>query len=381
MRTFGIEAIATISMVVCTTALMSGCGGGDARASTAASAAAGEVAAIPVAVATAIKRDVPTVVRATGTFTPDESSDVAPQVPGQVVKTLANVGDTVKADQPLVLLDDRDARLRLDQARASLERAEADAQHAKADASRSGELLEKGFTPRSDFERLATQDTGAGATVAQARAQLASAQKAVDDTIVRAPFSGHVTARPVAAGEYVTPASKIATIVRIQPIKLELMVKEVDAVKVRRGLSVEAEVSGYPGVVFVGLVSALNVAIDPNSRAMTVEATFPNADARVTPGMFGTAQIRLPATETAVFVPTDAVLKIANADAMYVIEGNRAELRVVQLGDVQSGMIRVDAGVQEGAVVATNNLDKLVDGAAVRLMDAPEGSAPTARSR
>jgi RND family efflux transporter MFP subunit len=381
MRTFGIEAIATISMVVCTTVLMSGCGGGDARASTAASAAAGEVAAIPVAVATAIKRDVPTVVRATGTFTPDESSDVAPQVPGQVVKTLANVGDTVKADQPLVLLDDRDARLRLDQARASLERAEADAQHAKADASRSGELLQKGFTPRSDFERLATQDTGAGAAVAQARAQLASAQKAVDDTIVRAPFSGHVTARPVAAGEYVTPASKIATIVRIQPIKLELMVKEVDAVKVRRGLSVEAEVSGYPGVVFVGLVSALNVAIDPNSRAMTVEATFPNADARVTPGMFGTAQIRLPATETAVFVPADAVLKIANADAMYVIEGNRAELRVVQLGDVQSGMIRVDAGVQEGAVVATNNLDKLVDGAAVRLMDAPEGSAPTARSR
>jgi RND family efflux transporter MFP subunit len=243
-----------------------GCGGGDARASTAASAAAGEVAAIPVAVATAIKRDVPTVVRATGTFTPDESSDVAPQVSGQVLKTLANVGDTVNADQPLVLLDDRDARLRLDQARASLERAEADAQHAKADASRSGELLQKGFTPRSDFERLATQDTGAGAAVAQARAQLASAQKAVDDTIVRAPFSGHVTARPVAAGEYVTPASKIATIVRIQPIKLELMVKEVDAVKVRRGLSVEAEVSGYPGVVFVGLVSALNVAIDPNSR-------------------------------------------------------------------------------------------------------------------
>ena len=381
MRTFGIETIATISVVVCTTALMSGCGGDDARANTTTSSAAAEAAVVPVAVATAIKRDVPTVVRATGTFTPDESSDVAPQVSGQVLKTLANVGDTVKADQPLVLLDDRDARLRLDQARASLERAEADAQHAKTDASRSGELLQKGFTTRSDFERLATQDTGAVAAVAQARAQLASAQKAVDDTIVRAPFAGHVTARPVAAGEYVTPASKIATIVRIQPIKLELLVKEADAVKVRRGLSVQAEVSGYPGVVFVGSVSALNVAIDPNSRAMTVEATFPNADARVTPGMFGSAQIRLSGTEAAVFVPADAVLKIANADAVYVIEGNRAELRVVQLGEEQNGMIRIDAGLQEGAVVATNNLDKLVDGAAVRLTDAPETAAPTGRSR
>ena len=277
-NTIKIKTIATIGALVCTTAFTSACGGGDVPANAAVSTSADEVAVIPVAGTAAIKREVPTVVRATGTFTADESSDVAPQVPGQVVKTLVNVGDRINADQPLVQLDDRDARLRLDQARASLERAEADAVNAKANASRSGELYEKGFTPRSDFERLATQDTGAVASVAQARAQLASAQKAVDDTIVRAPFAGHVTARPVAAGEYVTPASKIATIVRIQPIKLELLVKEVDAVKVRRGLPVQAEVSGYPGVVFVGSVSALNVAIDPNSRAMTVEATFPNAD-------------------------------------------------------------------------------------------------------
>jgi RND family efflux transporter MFP subunit len=381
MRRFGIETIAGLGGIVVTTALISGCGGSNARADTTASAAAAEAAAVPVAAVTVIRRDVPVVVRATGTFVPDESSDVAPQVPGQVLKTHVNVGDTVKTDQPLVLLDDRDARLRLDQARASLERAEADAQHAKADASRSGELLEKGFTPRSDFERLANQDTGAGAAVAQARAQVASAQKAVDDTVVRAPFSGHVTARPVAAGEYVTPASKIATIVRIQPIKLELLVKEADAVRVRRGLSVQAEVSGYPGTVFTGSVSALNVAIDPNSRAMTVEATFPNADARVTPGMFGTAQIRLPATEQAIFAPAEAVLKIANADAVYVIDGNRVQLRVVQLGEAQDGMVRIDAGVQEGAVVATRNLDKLADGAAVRLMDASEAAAPAAAAR
>ena len=341
------KIIAAIGVLACTTAFTPACGGGDTPASAAVSPAADEVAVIPVAAAAAIKREVPIVVRATGTFTPDESSDVAPQVAGQVVKTLVNVGDRVDADQPLVQLDDRDARLRLDQARASLERAEADAVNAKAKASRSRELFEKGFTTRSEFERLDTQDTGAGAAVAQARAQLASAQKAVDDTIVGAPFSGHVTARPVAAGEYVTPASKIAIIVRIQPIKLELLVKEVDAVRVRRGLPVEAEVSGYPGVVFVGSVSALNVAIDPNSRAMTVEATFPNADARVTPGMFASAQIRLPATEAAVFAPAGAVLKIANADAMYVIEGDRAHLRVM-LGAAQNGMVRVDAGLQEG---------------------------------
>jgi len=379
MRIFAIRTIGLVA--VCAAIGAAGCGGDDARASTAAPPATADPSATAVTGIAVIKQDVPVIVRATGTFTPDESSDVAAPVSGQVVKTLVNVGDTVKSDQPLLLLDDRDARLRLDQARASLERAEADAQHAKTDASRSGELFQKGFTTRSDYERLATQETGASAAVAQARAQLASAQKAVDDSVVRAPFAGHVTARPVAAGEYVTPASKVATIVRIAPIKLELMVKEADAVKVRRGLSVQAEVSGYPGIVFDGSVSALNVAIDPNSRAMTVEATFPNTDARVTPGMFGTAQIRLPAVETALFVPSEALLKIANTDAVYVIEGDRAQLRIVQLGDARGGMMRIESGLQEGAIVATGNLDKLVDGAGVRLTQAPAGTVPAARVR
>jgi RND family efflux transporter MFP subunit len=379
MRIFGIRTIGLVA--VCAALGAAGCGGDDARASTAAPPATADAGLTAVTGLAVIKQDIPVIVRATGTFTPDEASDVAAPVSGQVVKTLVNVGDIVKSEQPLLLLDDRDARLRLDQARASLERAEADAQKAKTDATRSGELFQKGFTTRSEYERLVTQDTGAGAAVAQARAQLASAQKAVDDSVVRAPFAGHVTARGVAAGEYVTPASKVATIVRIAPIKLELMVKEADAVKVRRGLSVQAEVSGYPGVVFAGSVSALNVAIDPNSRAMTVEATFPNTDARVTPGMFGTAQIRLPATETAMFVPSGAVLKIANTDAVYVIEGDRAQLRIVQLGDARDGMVRIESGVQEGAIVATNNLDKLVDGAAVRLTQASDGSVPAARVR
>jgi RND family efflux transporter MFP subunit len=378
---FGLRKIAIAGVVGATSMFAAACGGGDARANTTPAAAAAEANVVQVAAAAPIKQDVPTIIRATGTFAPDESSDVAAPVSGQVIKTLVNIGDVVKAEQPLLLLDDRDARLRVEQAQASLERAQADAEHAKTDASRSSELFQKGFTTRSDFERLATQDTGAAAAVAQARAQLASAQKAVDDTVVRAPFAGHVTARQVAAGEFVTPASKVATIVRIQPIKLELLVKEADSVKLRRGLSVQAEVTGYPGVEFSGTVSAMNVAIDPNSRAMTVEATFPNVDSRVTPGMFASAQIRLPATETALFAPSAAILKIANADALYVIDGNRAQLRIVQLGDAQGGMVRIESGLQEGVLVATTNLDKLVDGAAVRLVDTTAAAAPAARAR
>ena len=77
MRRFGIETIAGLGGIVVTTALISGCGGGDARADTTAPAVAAEAAAVPVAAVTVNRRDVPVVVRATGTFMPDESSDVA----------------------------------------------------------------------------------------------------------------------------------------------------------------------------------------------------------------------------------------------------------------------------------------------------------------
>ena len=104
-----------------------------------------EPAAISVAAATAVERTVPTVVRATGTFVADESSDVTPQVPGQVIATPVNVGDMVAAGQVIVRLDERDARLKLDQVRASLQQAIAQSGHARAEATRYAQLREKGL--------------------------------------------------------------------------------------------------------------------------------------------------------------------------------------------------------------------------------------------
>ena len=318
--------------------------------------------------ATASQRDVPTIVRATGTFVADETSDVTPQASGQVIATPVGVGDAVETGQIVVRLDDRDARLKLDQVEASLLQVEAQAQQARADAARHLRLAENGLVPRSEIELLNTHVATGQAAVAQVRAQAASAQKTLDDMVVRAPFAGHVTARPVAQGEYVTPASKVVTIVRIQPIKLELQVPQAAAVRLRTGLAVQADLPAYPGVAFHGTISALNVAINPGSRAMTIEARFSNADGRLTPGMSGSAQVSLPTTEPAVFVPSAAVVKVAGGTslAVYVVEGETAQVRIVQIGAEQEGMIRIQAGLRGGEVIATSNLGQLFDGAAVR---------------
>jgi multidrug efflux pump subunit AcrA (membrane-fusion protein) len=115
-------------------------------------------------------------------------------------------------------------------------------------------------------------------------------------------------------------------------------------------------------------VSARNVAIDPNSRAMMIEVSFRNGDSRLAPGMFATADVLLPATERGVYVPREAIRPFANGESsvVYVIEGDTARVRIVQPAEPADGLVRIQIGIEGGAVVATSNLDKLFDGATIR---------------
>jgi RND family efflux transporter MFP subunit len=344
------------------------CGGGEAAGVVPPRAANAPPAIVSIDTAPAVEREVAATIRATGSFVADEMSDVTPMIAGSVIETPVNIGDVVKMGQVIVRLDPRNASLDLQNADASLQQAVAQAQNAKVEAERNAALVKSGDISRSTYEKLTTQLASADAAVAQAQARRATAKKTVDDTTIVAPFAGHVTARPVSVGEYVTTSSKVVTIVRIQPIKLELQVPESDAGKLRRGMRVRAQVPTHAGSIFEGVVSALNVALDASSRAMAIEVRFPNADDRLLPGMFGTAEIRLPDTERAMFVPSAAVATIANgqSSAVYVVEDGTARVRVVQLGEAQDGMVRVLAGLDGHAVVATSALNQLFDGVKVR---------------
>jgi RND family efflux transporter MFP subunit len=360
--------------------LLAGCGG--AGSAVEAITPAPEAAPVAIRTAAAEAREVPTVVRATGTFVADESSEVTPSVPGQVVATPVNVGDMVQAGDVLVRLDDRDARLRLGQAQAALQQAEAQAKRAAAEAKRNSDLVDGGLISPSSYEQFTTQLAVAQAGVAQAASQVAAAEKAVADAVIVAPFSGHVSARPVAVGEYVTTGTKVTTVVRIAPIKLQLLVPESAAAALRPGMAVSAIVNAHPGRTFTGTVSALNVALDPASRAMSIEARFSNTDARLMPGMFGSAEVQLPATERGVFVPEAAVTPLPNGEsfAVYAVDGDAVRVRVVQPGERQNGVVRLLAGLDAGTVVATSNLNHLFEGARIRT-DMPTATADASGAR
>jgi multidrug efflux pump subunit AcrA (membrane-fusion protein) len=281
-------------------------------------------------------------------------------------------------------------------ANAALEQAEANLRLAEANERRYRELVQTGDVAMSVYDQYRTQRDTARAQVNNARQQLetainvarqsnqavqsaqaqvesarsavAIAQKAVADTIIRAPYAGYVSSRPVAVGEYVTPASVVATVLRTNPIKLNMQVPEADVPHVTPGMGVSLQVEAFGDRSFAGQVSAVNPAIDPASRSATIEALVENGDNALRSGMFATARIVRPGGSTAVYVPKAAVISDQNTQSyrVFVVQNGAAHLRVVQVGQEEGDTIQILNGVGADEVVATSNLDQLYEGARVR---------------
>ncbi len=207
----------------------------------------------------------------------------------------------------------------------------------------------------------------AEAAVESARTQVATAQQAVADTIVRAPFSGFISERQVAVGEYVTSSTPIATVLRSNPIKIQIQIAEADVPQVVIGRGVSIEVDAYKDRTFGGTVTAINPALDPVSRSAIVEAQIQNDNNALRSGMFATAKIVRSGGSTGIFVPKSAVYndQATQSFRVFVIQDNVAKLRVVQLGTEENEFYQIVSGVNADEMVATSNLEQLYEGANV----------------
>jgi len=207
----------------------------------------------------------------------------------------------------------------------------------------------------------------ARANVEAAQTQVRTAQQAIADTVVRAPFSGFISERPVAVGEFVSTATVLATLLRTNPIKIQIQVAEADVPSVRLGTGVSAEVTAYRERRFGGIVTAVNPAVDATSRSAVVEASIENGDNALRPGMFATARVNREGGTTGVFIPKSAVYNdpATQSYRAFVIVDGLAKLRTLQLGTEEADSWQIMDGIAANDVVATSNLDQLYEGARV----------------
>jgi membrane fusion protein (multidrug efflux system) len=192
-----------------------------------------------------------------------------------------------------------------------------------------------------------------------AMAKLNILKKMVSDATVVAPFSGWVVDRYVSKGERVTTnpmgsGAKIATIVKLDPLRLVLTVPQQDIAQVKLGQQVKFKVDSFPDKIFTGEIKYMGPTVENFTRSLTVEALVPNPDKVLRPGFFATAEILLGGTAAKFWVPADAVVRDGDIAKVFLVRDGVAREQIVGLGKTENGRIEVASGVAEGDVVVTD---------------------------
>jgi membrane fusion protein, multidrug efflux system len=375
------------------------CSAGDAKAKDSAASSL----AIAVAPVAATEQPIARFIRITGTLTAEEQASVAAETAGRVVATPVERGTAVAEGTELVKLSPVETEASLREAEANAAQiaarlavkpdggydvnqvpevlnARANFALATSEFGRIEKLLAERVVSQSEYDQRKTQVEAArqmyesaknGAeqqyqALQASRARVALARKALSDTTVRAPFAGLVVQRMVSTGDYVTRGMKIAEIVRITPLRMELTVPEQFVAAVTVGQPVSFSVDAFPGRQFDGKVRYVSPALRAEQRALTVEAVVPNADAVLKPGMFATAKLEQNRKEPAVLVPAAAVRIVSGTGRVFVVNGDRAEERIVTTGQKIDPLVEIVTGLKAGERVATENVTQLVDGIKVR---------------
>ncbi len=361
-------------------------------------------AALPVAAVAAVETPIARFIEVTGTLTAQESAEVAAEIAGRIVATPVERGSRVGSAGELI-------RIAATEVDAQAREAEANAAQIEARLGiAGGQSFEAARVPevanadaarrlaRTDFERARTLHAGKMISQAEfdqksaqlesadrqydvarngaeqqyqslmaARARVTVARKAVADTVVRSPFAGLVGERFVSVGDYVTRGTKVASVMRVDPLRVELTVPEQYVAAVAAGRDVTFQVDAYPGETFTGQVRYVSPSVTAATRALIVEAVVPNATGRLKPGFFATARIAQSSSTPALLVPASAVRTVAGTARVFVVAGDRVEERVVMVGQQVDQRIEITDGLAAGERVAASGVETLADGVRVQV--------------
>jgi membrane fusion protein (multidrug efflux system) len=287
-----------------------------------------------------------------GSLSAETQSTVRAEVSGAVLQTFAEVGSVVSAGKELARIDDSGIRDMVISAQSGMRTAENSLQIAEREVQRAEALSKAGAIADRQRDQARNQFTGAQAMLADAKARLANAQKQLDKTVIRAPFTGVVSARMVNAGDFVAPGGPTYTIINPSTMRLEASVSAEALSAVRLGVPVEFTVNGYGTRRFVGRISSINPVADPATRQVRVIATIPNQGGTLVSGLFAEGRVAAE-TRTSAVVPAAAVDERGVRPTVIRLKNGKVEVTEVVLGirDATTEMAEIQSGVAPGDTV------------------------------
>ena len=319
--------------------MIAGCGNTSSKKSEAAEVV---VADPTVSVAQVFVREVPQEAVYTSTVQAYVKNNIAPQMAGRITKINVEIGDFVKEGQVLAEID----KAQLLQAQLQLQNQEVELQRLKS-------LYEEGGLSQSDYDAIQLQYNVLKTQV----------DNLLENTTLRSPINGVVSARNYDVGDMYAMSMPIFTVEQIVPVKLLIGVSETDYSKVKKGDSVTVTADAIPDKTFYGKVNRIYPTVDPATRTFTVEVKIDNAYKTLRPGMFARATVNFGSNNNVV-IPDVAVVKQQGSGERFVYvlnEDNTVTYKKVVLGRRMGAEYEVLEGLQDG--------DKIVIGGQIRLKD------------
>lgn len=313
---------------------------------------------------------------AVGSITPVQGATISAELPGTVSEIGFESGRPVKKGELLVKLD-------ASAEQAQLRSAQADAELAKADLDRARDLAARRVISTAELDAASSRYT-------QRKAVAENMQSIIDKKEIRAPFDGVAGIREVNPGQMVPVGQKLVTLQALDRVFVDFSLPQQRLGSVEVGLPVKMTTDAIEGREFDGTLSAINSAIDPATRTVSLQATIDNSDHALRSGMFARVQVLLPETKPTLFIPATAIAYAPFGNSVYLIEKKTDEKsgkqslilrqQFVRSGEARGDFVAVTEGLKEGDEVVSTGVFKMRNGMDVAVDNklAPKGElSPT----
>lgn len=344
---------------------------------------------IPVIVTEVEEKDMPILVQAFGDLRALDIAQLSAQSAGNIVEIYFNGGEKVEKDTILAVIDNA-------QEKANLQKAQAQLVLSQLEYDRQVNLVKRGAQPQQALDQ-------AKAELEASKAEVDSAQDALDKSFIRAPFSGRLGARLISLGQYVSPGENLIEIVNTDTLKVQFFVPEHYLAKLNVGQEIELSTTAYPDLKFAGTVDFVSPSVDPVTRNISVEGVVSNQQDFLSPGLSANLSLVLGHNTNALVVPEESLVYALEGASLFIAQDDpefkldeRVEAQILKQQSAQRGIpveqlpplkikkvskkridtatfldgeVQVTSGVKAGDLIVTQGQQKLREGAIVMLVD------------
>jgi HlyD family secretion protein len=336
-----------------------------------------------------------TLLNASGYVVAQRKAAVASKVTGRLISLSVEEGSRLKAGQVIARLENEDvlaarnqAEANLNAARQTLEQVKAELHDASLSLNRNKDLVGRGFISQSEYDVSEARYSKAHAAVAAAEAAVQASEAALKGadvafqyTLIRAPFDAVVLTKNADIGDIVTPIgaaadakAAVVTVADMDSLQVEVDVSESNLQMVKSGQPCEINLDALPDSRFRGQVHMIVPTADRTKATIMVKVRFLEKDSRVLPEMsakvaFLSREVKPDEEKPRTALAPSAILTRDGTSVVFLIRGNRVIKTPVTTGEKLGDMVEVLHGIKAGDTVVMKPLEKMKDGAKIKIVE------------